>query len=499
MMFLRNFSNIFLATVGFFLLIQSACTGKDSDNRKSVDPIKPSWESIAEYYTVPQWYKDGKFGIFMHWGLYAVPGKQSEWYARHMYSNQGIADWHRENYGPQDQFGYKDFIPLFRAEKFDPMEWAELFKKAGARYIVPTAEHHDGFALWDSDLTRWDAMDMGPKRDLIGDLGEAVRKVGLKYGVSNHNMEHFNFMYPELDIKSDLFDPEYADFYGPPAPRDSFPSPEFQENYWYARTRELIDKYQPDMVWFDNGINPRELDSIKLKLAAYYYNSALEWGKQVSLSSKGHAYLEGSIRDYERQHRSPGGITEFYWQTDNSIHQRWGYLRDARYRSAGSVVIELVENVSKNGNLLFNISPMADGTIPQEQQDVLLGIGKWLDVNGEAIYGSSPWVKFGEGPSAPEVEDPETPMGSRKVGRSPEDIRFTTRDGHLYAILLGWPEEIALITSLAEDSPDFPDDIKKVQLLGYEEGLDFSRDNSGLKVKMPAEPPCEHAYVLRIN
>jgi alpha-L-fucosidase len=208
--------------------------------------FQPTWESVSKHQP-PAWFQDAKFGIGMHWGLYAVPAKQSEWYVRHMYGNPDIIAWHREKFGPQDKFGYKDFIPLFTCDKYNPDEWAELFKKAGARYIMPTAEHHDGFALWDSALTKFDAKDMGPKRDLIGELAVAVRKRGMKFGVTNHRMEHFNFINPAADLKTDLDDPGWAEFYSV-ADRSDKAHEKFLED-WVARNVELIDKYQLDLLW----------------------------------------------------------------------------------------------------------------------------------------------------------------------------------------------------------------------------------------------------------
>jgi alpha-L-fucosidase len=448
-------------------------------------PFEPTWESIRAHYKVPQWFRDGKFGIFLHWGVYAVPARQSEWYVRHMYGTPGIIEWHREHFGPQDKFGYKDFIPLFTCEKFDPDAWAALFKKAGARYVAPTAEHHDGFALWDSALTKWDAKDMGPRRDLIGKLAKAVRRQGLKFGVSNHRMEHYSFINPALGLQTDLYDPASADFYSV-ANR----SEESYKNFlrdWVARNCELIDKYQPDLLWFDNGINSRSLDSQKLEVAAYYYNRAAEWKKEVSITTKDAAYLAGSIKDYERQGRGPTTLQDEVWQVDDSVHQRWGYLSDANYWNVHDIVWRLVENVSKNGNLLLNFSPRADGTIPDQQVKLLLGIGRWLDVNGEAIYETHPWVKFGEGPSI-----------NNRPAYTGKDIRFTTKDDALYAILMAWPGREALISSLATGQ-NIAGKVRKVELLGHGGPLKFAQDSAGLKVAMPAEQPCEYAYVLKIS
>ena len=422
----------------------------------------------------------------MHWGLYAVPAKQSEWYATHMYNNPEIIKWHQEHFGMQDKFGYKDFIPLFKAEKFNPDAWAELFKKAGAKYIVPTAEHHDGFAMYDSKLTKWDAMDMGPHRDLIGDLAKSVRKQGLKFGVSNHRMENWSFMFPKNpDVQTDLFDSANADFYGPPQPQKEGESymggkADFSKDFleeWLMRNQEIIDKYQPDILWFDNGVNDRGLDPIKLRLAAYYYNRAAGWKKQVSLSTKSDAYLYGTIRDFERQSRAPKEITDYVWQVDDPVLNRFGYTEGSPITNVKTVVNRLIENVSKNGALLLNISPKADGTIPDDQQKLLLEIGKWLDVNGEGIYGSRAWTKFGEG------------------DKDEQQFCFTVKKDALYVFGLKFINQQVVIKSLAKNVGK----VKSVEMLGNSEKLQFTPDENGLKVELSTKNFGDLPFVLKIK
>jgi len=451
-------------------------------------PYKPSWESMKENYKTPDWLMDAKFGIFIHYGPYTVAAYASEWYSKHMYSNAGVQKWHTEHFGPVDKFGYKDLIPLFTAEKFDPKEWAELFKKAGARYVIPTAEHHDGFAMYDSKLTKWNAKNMGPKRDFIGELGDAVRKAGMKFGVSNHRMEHWNFMYPALNVKTDQFDPEYADFYGPPQPpqkrkppigneeviadqNDAPQSQAFLEE-WLARCQEIIDKYKPDALYFDNGVNSRKLDSIKLRLAAYYYNRAVSWKKQVTVVTKSDAYLAGSLKDYERQGRAPKELTDYYWQVDDPIGEKFGYVEGMKLSNANAVVNRVIENTSKNGNYMLNISPKSDGTIPDAQRQILLSVGKWFDVNGDGIYSTRAWIKFGEG-----------------------QFRFTTKGNVLYAISLKWSDQPILISSIKPDAMK----VKSVKMLGYKGQITFTQDEQGLKLTFPVEKPCEFAYTFKIE
>ena len=460
--------------------------GKAADIPKG--PFKPTWKSIEENYKIPEWFVDGKFGIFIHYGVYTVAAHASEWYPRHMYSNAGVQKWHEEHFGKVDSIGYKDLVPLLKMEKFKADEWAELFKKSGAKYVVPTAEHHDGFAMYDSKLTRWNSKNMGPHIDFIGELAKAVRKQGLKFGVSNHRMENWDFMYPMLNVKTDLFDPKNADFYGPPqvppVRKQAKPGEEVIEDQsvapqskafleeWLARCQELIDNYKPDIFWFDNGVNSRNLDSIKLRFAAYYYNRAAAWGKSVSISTKSDAYLAGSIRDFERQGRAPKEKTNYYWQVDDPIGEKFGYVEGMKLTNAGSIIKKLVENVSRNGNYMLNISPKSDGTIPEEQKQILLGVGKWLGVNGDGIYGTRAWKNESDG-----------------------QFRFTTKGGSLYAISLNWSEEPVIIKVL----PTSAGKVKKVSLLGYKGDITFSQDETGLKITFPKEKPCDYAYTFKIE
>ena len=460
--------------------------------------FQPTWESLKDNYRVPQWFIGAKFGLFMHWGLYSVPAHHNEWYEKHMYSSGADGQWHVERFGPQDKFGYKDFIPLFTCSNWNPEAWADLFKKSGAKFVIPTAEHHENFALWDSAVTPFNAMRMGPHRDLIGELCQAVRKQGLKFGVSNHGIENFQFINPPADLAdkmkaehADLFDPKWAEFYNV-ADRSDTACEKFLVN-WYARNVELIDKYQPDMLWFDNGVDQRYLDPLKLCVAAYYYNRAKEWGKEVSLSTKKAAYAPsdkntetiGSIIDFEKiGPRSPSGIRTGEWQVDEPIGSTWGYTSGERFSGPAPIIAKLADTVSKNGTLLLNLSPKADGTFPPAITSTLLQIGHWLDLNGEAIYDTHNWIKFGE---------------SHARGAQGLNVRFTVNGDALYAIILGnWPAVEAVITSLAT-SEKLDGKVTHVTMLGNHSQLQFTQDTAGLRVKMPEAAPCNYAYVLKIT
>ncbi|QOY93381.1 alpha-L-fucosidase [Massilia sp. UMI-21] len=449
-------------------------------------PVQPAWDSLRAHYRVPEWFRDAKFGLFIHWGLYSVPAAQSEWYARHMVRTPGVIKQHAERFGPQDRFGYKDFIPMFKAERFDPDAWAALFEASGARYVIPVAEHHDGFAMYDSALTRWDAADMGPRRDLLGELMTSVRARGLKFGVSNHRMEHWGFMYPAEGLKTDLFDPAYADFYGPPQPQAAgMPSglgeileggaaPQsaaFQEE-WLLRTQEQIDKFRPDILWFDNGINPRALDAVKLRLAAYYYNRAAQWGKAVTLNSKHDAFLAGTVKDYERQWQAPHTPQAEVFQVDDALGDKWGYVAGMGHLSAQAVLYRLIDNVSRGGNLLLNISPRSDGTVPEDQAAVLREVGAWLKRNGEAIYGTRPWQ--------PDHES---------------IVRYTRKGDILYAILLAWPDETLNLMALPQNIGR----ASSVSLLGAATPVNFRQNDAGMHVTLPAQRVGRHAWVLKIE
>jgi alpha-L-fucosidase len=464
-------------------------------------PFVDSWDSL-EGYRVPEWYQDAKFGIFIHWGLYSVPAFGNEWYPRNMYL-QGTPEYehHRATYGPQDKFGYKDFIPLFRAEKFDAGEWVNLFKEAGARFVVPVAEHHDGFQMYASDLSQWNAAEMGPGRDIVGELAAACRAGGLVLGVSSHRAEHWWYMGGGREFASDVQDPAFEDFYGPARgmkPPEEYignaPDRAFLED-WLLRLCEIINKYQPQLIWFDWWIMNLAFKPYLKKFAAYYYNSGAAWGKGVAVNHKFDAFPAGvAVFDIERgQVEDQRGL---FWQSDTSVSKNsWGYIHDHDYKNSADIVADLIDVVSKNGALLLNVGPKADGTIPEPEQAMLREIGRWLAVNGEAIYGSRPWRLHGEGPTKV-LEGGFT--DTLRTRFTSEDIRFTTKGDALYVHVLQWPEKGKLaIKALGRRSPLHLQQIRAIEVLGGGTAA-WTMEDKALEVIISGATATAYPLVLKI-
>ncbi|MCR5557115.1 MAG: alpha-L-fucosidase [Butyrivibrio sp.] len=453
------------------------------------------WEALSKHET-PAWFKGAKFGIFIHYGIYSVPGYGNEWYSRNMYNkNNREFKHHVETYGSQKDFGYKDFIPMFKAENFDADRWIKTFKDAGARYVVPVMEHHDGFAMYDTEFNRWNAANMGPKRNIGGELKEACEKQGLVFCGSSHRAEHYFFMNLGRTFDSDVNDEEYADFYGPAVlcpewekddeftkntedPHSKGASTEWIED-WIVRTAELIDRYKPNMLYFDWWIQNHSFKPYLKKLCAYYYNRAAEWGKEVTICYKHHAFPpDVATFDMER-----GALTEIsprYWQTDTAIGNRsWGYIKDNEYKSGYKLVCDLIDAVSKNGNFLLNLGPKPDGTFTSEDERALSEIGAWLSKNGEGIYDTSYWSQYKEG---------ETVISSgsfsdfAEVPYTSSDYRFTYKNGCIYAFWMRPSEQDARIKAFKR-LPIRDMLIDEVTLISTGEKLSFERNEDEMVIK----------------
>lgn len=459
-------------------------------------PFQPTWTSLADY-RVPDWFRDAKFGIFVHWGPYCVPAFGNEWYSRNMYvAGQPEFEHHRRVYGPQDRFGYKDLIPKLTGEHFDPDGWAALFREAGAQYVVPVAEHHDGFAMYDSVLNPWNAAAMGPQRDVIEELSNAVRSRSMVFGLSSHRAEHWWFMNGGMAFDSDVRAGRHADLYGPAQPQELPPSPQFIED-WLAHTAELVERYQPQLLYFDWWIHKPAFKPYLPQLAAYYYNQAAAHQRGVVLAYKDDAFAPGTaVYDVERG--ASATLRTEPWQTDTAVSRTsWGYVEANDYKSPTELITVLSDAVSKNGCLLLNVGPRADGTIAEPEARILREIGAWLAVNGEAIYASRPWTVYGEGP-ARLSEGQFTENTQPAYG--PADLRFTTRDDRLYVIALGGAAEGRIeVRSLGRDLTLYPHQIGSVHLLGHSDPLKFEHGAHVLSVRLPDNAANAPMPVLRIT
>ena len=459
----------------------------------------PTFDATAESlkaYRCPDWFRDAKFGIYVHWGVYSVPA-QGEWYARNMYiPGHSDYEYHRQAYGHPSKFGYKDLIPLWRAEKFDPDRLVGLFKDAGARYFTPCAIHHDNFDLWNSRHQRWNSVNMGPKQDITGRWRDATLEHGLRWGVTTHLERTYSWFNvnkgadeegEHVGVPYDGADPEYADFYLEPHDdtdlRPPINPPKSWCDMWARRIKDLIDNYRPDHLYFDGAIPFQGDDDARtgMEVMAYYYNRNQEWhgGRQECVMCiKDHAdhgtYIPGvATQDMER--RLADELLQEPWQTDTSIGP-WGYHTDANYRPVGDIIRELVDIVSKNGNMLLNVPPRADGTLDSETETILRDIGRWTAVNGEAIYDTRPWHQYGDG-----------------------SLRFTTKNDTLYAFELEWPGERRTLNVPISQADGSHVDVASVALLGHAGALEWAQHGSGLAITLPPRQPSEHIAAFRID
>ena len=476
-------------------------------------PFEPTWESLQNY-ACPDWFRDAKFGIWAHWGPQSVP-MVGDWYARHLYV-QGHAQnvHHVAHFGHPSQFGMKDIFPLWTAEKFDPDALMRLFVQAGARYFVSMGVHHDNFDLWHSPNHRWNAVNIGPKRDIVREWQSAAKKHALPFGVSEHLAASFTWWQTShgsdqtgalAGVPYDGADAQNEDLYHRQAAEgdNAWYSTDAQwARAWFGRIKYLLDEYQPDLLYSDGAL---PFDLVGRTMLAHFYNANIERnGGQLEAvynlkdwtSKPGHGtYREGiGVQDVER-----GGLSKIKdapWQTDTSIGD-WFYNANWKnadsggmYRSANWVVRTLIDIVSKNGNMLLNVIQRPDGSLDDEVVELLGEIGAWMKVNGEAIYGTRPWRVFGEGETSG-----ETGAFKEDFEFSAADIRFTqAKDGSaIYVIALGWPDDNQLQIRALSEVP-----INSIELLGSAEKIAFAQNDGVLRVHLPTQPVSVIACCLKI-
>lgn len=501
-------------------------------------PFMPNWDSLVERYRAPEWFRDAKFGIWAHWGPQCAP-EAGDWYARNMYiQGNWQYDLHLKRYGHPADTGFMDIIQSWKAEAFDPDALLDLYKKAGAKYFVALANHHDNFDTYASKFHHWNATRIGPKKDLIGMWAKAARVRGLKFGVSNHSAHTWHWFqtaygydaegarhgerYDAWKLTKAMGKGKWWEGLDPqelyagramPLP-DGFSDMKSAQKWheahdgvwdenpptanpafvkqWFLRCKDLIDSYKPDLVYFDDTGLP--LGQAGLDITAYYYNAAARWHGRPDVVVNGknlpETHRPGIVEDVERGLRA--GIQSYPWQTDTCIgdwHYNRGLYENNGYKSADYVIHVLADIVSKNGNLLLSVPVRSNGTIDEKEVAIVEGIASWMSRFSEAIYGTRPWKTFGEGPT--EVAGGMFSEAKTK-SFSAADIRFTTKAGALYAITLGKPGETIVIASL-KSAP-----VQRVEMVGSNAPLDFKQDSNGLHISVPASASHDYGVALKI-
>jgi len=476
------------------LLLAGVCVRAEDQSTLPVldGPFKPEWESLKAHKD-PEWFRDAKFGIYTHWGPVTVgcedAPKGGEWYGMEMYqTNKPIFAYHKQTFGDQLTVGYKDVIPKFTATKFDPEKWADLFLRAGAKFAGPVAVHHDNFAMWDSEVTPWNSMKMGPHRDITGELAKAYKARGMKFLPTFHH--GFAWRYYEPSFRFDAADGKNFRLYTEPhGPKDP-PSKQFQDQ-WLAMVMEVVRKYEPDMIWFDFELNKVITPEYQKKMFAEYYNWAAATGKESAVAHKFRdIHKNTGILDFERGREDR--LVPYPWLTDTALGP-WFNRNLDKYRTTENLVHVLADIVSKNGCMLLNVGPHADGSIPERAEKMLTEIGDWLKVNGDAIYCTRPWTIYGEGPTRDVKGGGFSEKGDKNF--TAQDIRFTqSKDGAtLYAITLGIPTEPVQIKSLAGAK------VTGMTLLGSNETLRWKQADDGLIIQPVAKWPSQYAVSFKIQ
>ena len=493
-----------------------ACANKNTAQEKENKVYDTTWESLANHNEAPTWFQDAKFGIYFHWGVYSVPAQFDEWYPRNMHIPTHPAyKYHVKTYGHPSEFGYHDFVPMFKGEYFDAEEWADLFYKAGAKFAGPVAEHHDGFSMWDSKVTPWNSKNKGPKRDITGELEKTIKAKGLKFITTFHHSKQLQRYRGKEAAEFALNKPDtrkfskshYPLFEGMP-PADNDPElallygnvleEEWNETIWFGKLKEVIDQYQPDIIWFDSWLDQIP-EAYRKKFCAYYLNEAIKWNKEVVIVRKQDDLpLDVSVDDLEKSRKNK--IEPKSWMTDETVSTgSWCYTKDLKIKPSKDVLHVLIDIVSKNGVLLLNISPKADGTILEDQKQVLLDMGNWLGKYGESIYGTRPWYTFGEGPTKEPDGHFKNAKKFLKIKYSNKDIRYTTKGKNIYAIVLGTPEVDKVIRLNAFNKNQFSQEIEKITLLDSDEAIEWTLTDEELQISVSKKVNDSMANVFKIT
>jgi len=467
-----------LKTSLLFLLITCSAFAQKSD------PYQTDWKSLAKHIEVPEWIRDAKFGIYTHWGVYTVPAYDNEQYYFFMhqdsiYDKMGTARRNEAVYGPLSKFGYHDFIPMFKGEHFNADEWAELYKKSGARFAGTVGEHHDGFSMWDSKLTPFNAKKMGPHHDVVGELETAIRKAGMKFFVSLHHEN--NHTYVNIKPEWAAYNPKYAKLYGSMMPKEDW------LKMWLGKCNEVVDKYHPDIIYFDAWMDLIPTPYLQTFLA-HYFNESEKRNQDVIVTYK-NKDLSSDVGMLDFENSNPDSIIPQPWLCDYAIgtgfHYSWGYVEGMKIRTAKDIVHKLIEIVSNNGQMILNLSPKSDGTFPQNQKDVMAEFGQWIWSFGEAIYETRPYNV------------------SNEILKDGNKVFYTRKGKTIYALFLEWPgtNTSVLLTKLSKNILDRK--IKSVQVLGLKVLSDcsYTHKEDGLRFVIPNKTrlPSDLAQVIRIE